>query len=94
VNLKTGVVFQYHTRKDCPKTTSSFWRHIVRCLHHHFGTASENGLIYLRVNGSVSIYAEEVTGFEGESLGGLGEKSILCGADEWVDKTVGEYTIV
>jgi hypothetical protein len=43
--------------------------------------------------GSVSIYAEAMTGFEGESLGCLGEKSILCGADAWLDKTVWKYTI-
>jgi hypothetical protein len=33
--------------------------------------------------------AEAVTSFEGESLGCLGEKSILCGADEMAWK----YTI-
>jgi hypothetical protein len=40
-----------------------------------------------------AIYAKALTGFEGESLGCLGEKSILCGAGAWVDKTVGKYTI-
>jgi hypothetical protein len=49
--------------------------------------------------GSVTIYAGGVvdtkvlTIFEKESLECLGEKSILCGADAWVDKTVGKYSI-
>jgi hypothetical protein len=43
--------------------------------------------------GSVSIYAWALTGSEGESLGCLGEKSILCGADVLVDKMVWKYNI-
>jgi hypothetical protein len=42
---------------------------------------------------SVTIYAEAMTGFEGESLGCLGEESILWGADAWGDETVGKYNI-
>jgi hypothetical protein len=41
----------------------------------------------------VTIYAEALTGFEGESLGCLGEKSILWGADAGVDEMVWEYNI-
>jgi hypothetical protein len=40
---------------------------------------------------SVTIYAELLTGFDGESLGCLGEKSILWGAGAWVDKMVWKY---
>jgi hypothetical protein len=43
--------------------------------------------------GSVTIYAEAWTGFEGESLGCLGEKSILCGAGAWVGEMVWKYNI-
>jgi hypothetical protein len=42
---------------------------------------------------SASIYAEVLTGFEGESLGCLGEKSIWWGAGAWVGETVGKYSI-
>jgi hypothetical protein len=38
--------------------------------------------------GSATIYAKAWTGFEGESLECLGEKSILWGAGAWVDETV------
>ncbi len=44
-------------------------------------------------NGSTTMFAEVLTGFEGESLGCLGEESILWGAGAWVNKTVGKYTI-
>jgi hypothetical protein len=37
--------------------------------------------------------AEALTSFEGESLGCLGEESILCGAGVWVGEMVWEHTI-
>jgi hypothetical protein len=55
--------------------------------------------IYFKENGAANIYvggvvdAKALTGFERESLGGLGEKGVLWGAGAWVGKTVGKYTI-
>jgi hypothetical protein len=52
--------------------------------------ARENGI---KKTWSAAIYTKAWTGFEGESLGRLGEKSILCGVDAWVDGAVWKYTI-